>query len=380
MHLRPQWVVGAAAVLVAVGFVLGTRFAPSPDTDSAAVARLDPRSPVAGDASREPTAQPARLDDALCADDEGSAAAHTVAADEPTLGTTKSRLFVSQNAENLTSIALLSVEEPRERLDAMRRAMSVGRGEPIVVWAAVQICDHPRPDLSCPAQEWEDELLKLDSENSEVWIRVAARRYERGDTAKALDALQHAATAAETREYWPETVEMLERALDSAGGYSFPQRAALAFSVADANLPDPAPYVNMCGRQSRVDAEWAQACLEYGRLVERQAKTEIGLSIAQTIQIAALESARNTEEALAAAARRDDAARDRMSESARERIDVFVLSNTRVFAAYLAALRERGERAARTEALAEANRLADRCSQQPANSSNVTTHDADSPR
>ncbi len=378
--MRPQWLVGAAAVLVAVGFVLGSRFAHSPDTDSAAIGRLDPSSPVAGDALREPTAQPGGFDDAVCADDAGSAAAKPVAADEPTLSTTKSRLLVSQSAENLTSVALLTVEEPRERLDTMRRAMSVGGREPIVVWSAVQICDHPRPDLNCPAQEWEDELLKLDSENSEVWIRVAARRYERGDTAKALDALQHAATAAETREYWPETVAMLERALDSAGGYSFPQRAALAFSVADANLPDPAPYVNMCGKQSRIDAEWAQACLEYGQLVERQAKTEIGLSIAQTIQIAALESTRNTEEALAAAARRDEAGRNRTSESAGERTDVFVLSNTRVFAAYLATLRERGERAARAEALAEANRLADRCSQQGANSSNVTTHDADSPR
>ena len=367
MQMRPQWLAGAA-VLVAVGFALGTRFAHSPDSDSDAVARLQPTSTPASEAVRGPAEQSGGSDDTVCAD-EGSAAAHAIgaSADQPALRTTKDRLLVSRSAENLTSVALMTVDEPRERLDALRRAMSVGRHEAIVVWSAVQICDRSRPDRNCPDQEWEDELLKLDSENSEVWIRLAASRYDRGDTAKALDALRHAATAAETREYWPETIAMLERALDSAGGYSFPQRAALAFSFAADNLPDYAPYVNMCGRQSRIDAEWAQTCLEYGRLLERQGKTEIGLSIAQTIQIAALESVRNTEEALAVAARRDEATGDRVSEAAGERADAFVLSNTRLFAAYLAALRQRGERVARAEAVAEANRLADRCSQQRTN-------------
>ncbi len=371
MHLRPQWLVGAVAVLVAVGLVLGIRVARPPDPDAAVVAgsQATPTAVAADEPLHGTTAEPASADDALCADDEGSAAAHAVgpSPDDPALSTTKNRLRVSQSAENLTSVALMAVQDSRERLDAIKRAMSLGGRDAIVVWSAVQICDHPRPDLDCPAREWEDELSKLDSENSEVWVRVAARRYERGDTAQALDALQHAATAAETREYWAETVGMLERALNAAGGYSFPQRAELAFGFAAANLPAYAPVVSMCGKQSLVDAEWAQACLDYGRLFERQGKTEIGLAIAQSIQIAALEAMQNTEEAQAVAARKAAASRERMSAPAGERADVFVLGNTRIFAAFLAAARERGERAARMEARAEAKRLADRCSQPPGN-------------
>ncbi len=372
MRVKPQWLVGAAAVLVAVGFVLGIQFARSPEPDPDAVASSQGSStPVTpGEAVRGAAAQPDGSDDALCAGDEGSAAAHTVGVlpDEPSLGTTKTRLLVSQSAENLASVALMmEVTDARERVDAITRAMSIGDRDAIVVWSAVQICDRPRPDLDCPAEGWEDELLKLDGENSEVWIRVAARRYERGDTAKALDAVRHAATAGETREYWAETIAMLERALNAAGGYSFPQRAELAFGFAAANLPAYAPVVSMCGKQSLVDAEWAQACLDYGRLLERQGKTDIGLAIAQSIQIAALEAMRNTEEAQAVAARKDAASRERMSAPAGERADAFVFGNTRIFAAYLAAVRERGERAARTEAREEAKRLADGCSQQPAN-------------
>ena len=369
VHIRPQWLVGAATVLVLAGFVVGTRLARSPDSDSATVIRPEPRSPPAGDTLRGPAAEPAGFsDDTLCAD-QGSAAAHAVgaSAEEPALSVTKNRLRVSQSAENLASVALMEVDEPRERVEAVTRAMTVGRRDAVVVWSAVQICDRPRRDLNCPAQEWEDELLKLDSGNSEVWIRVAASRYERGDTAKALDALRHAATAAETREYWPETVAMLERALDAAGGYSFPQRAALAFSFAAANAPDYAPYVNMCGQQSRLDAEWAQACLDYGSLVERQGKTDLSVGIARSIQFAAFDAMGDTGAAEAVAARKDEAAREAMSEPDVGRTDAFIFSNTRLFAAYLAALRERGERAARAEARAEANRLADRCSQQRAN-------------
>ena len=366
-YVRPQWLVGAAAVLVVIAVVLGTRLARFADPESAAVAgsSASPTPVTAGDLA---AVRPGGSDDLHCADDAGSAAGQVAASTaEPTLEATKSRLLVSQSAENLTSVALMAVDDPRERLDAIKEAMSIGDRDAIVVWAAVQICDRPRPNLNCPAREWEDELLKLDSGNSEVWIRVAARHYQRGDTAKALDSLRHAATAAETREYWPETVAMLERALDAAGGYSFTQRARFAFDFAAAHAPDAAPYVSMCGTQSRIDAEWAQACLEYGRLVERQGKTESVLAIGQTIQIAALEAMGNTAATETVAAQQDEAARERASEPAGERVDVFILSNTRLFAAYLAALRERGERAARAEARAEANRLAERCSQQRTN-------------
>ncbi len=245
--------------------------------------------------------------------------------------------------------------------------MNTGPRGATVVWHAVQICARAAADLKCRIGNGRTSCLKLDSQNSEVWIRVALTRYGRGDTAQALDALQRAATAAETRDYWPETVEMLERALDSAGGYSFPERAVSAIGFAAASLHPYGPYVDMCRKQSEIDAEWAQACLEYGRLVERQGKTEIGLSIAQIIQIAALEGMGNAEAAQFVAARRDEAARSRSAEAVDLRGDFFLVSNPRLFATYLAALRERGERAAVIELRAEVKRLAELCSQRRGN-------------
>ena len=79
-----------------------------------------------------------------------------------------------------------------------------------------------------PGPAVEDQLLKLDGQNSEVWIHVAARRLERGDSKGALAALQRAASATETNAYWPDTIELLERGLAAAGGYSFPERASIA--------------------------------------------------------------------------------------------------------------------------------------------------------
>jgi hypothetical protein len=244
--------------------------------------------------------------------------------------------------------------------------MGTGVRDATVVWSAVLLCDREPDELRCPGQQWEDQLVELDGENSQVWIRVAASRYEQGDEARALEALHRAAAAAGTREYMVETVQMVERALDSAGGYSFPERSTLAFGIAAANLPAHESYLRMCRRQSENDAEWAQACLDYGRLVERTAKTEIGVSMAQAIEIAALDAMNNSDEAEAVAARKYEAENDRALRPIDPLAERLILSNPRQFAAYLALVEQKGERAASAELRAEADRVARRCPPKPA--------------
>ncbi|MEO8466016.1 MAG: hypothetical protein ABI640_11800 [Gammaproteobacteria bacterium] len=365
--MRSQSLVGVAVAVVAVAVVLGARVGRSPGPQSV-VAGSGPGlipAPVVG-ALRAPPAPAEQSDDALCsaygrssADSPGGALRDKPVGD-PFMTAARQRLLVSQSPENLISVALLAREDDAQRMAATERAMSVGRDNAIVVWSAVQICDRVAEHPNCPAQDWETELQKLDSENSEVWIRLAASAYERGEIANALEALRRASTAAESRDYFPETVAMLERALDSAGGYAFPQRAMLAISFASANLPAYAPYVNMCSKQS-LDAEWAQTCLDYGRLVERQGKTEIGIGIAQSIQFAALEAMGDAGAAEEVQARK--ASRARIREATDARFDFFIFGTPRLFADYLAAMREHGERAALAQSRIEANRLADLCSQ-----------------
>jgi hypothetical protein len=244
--------------------------------------------------------------------------------------------------------------------------MAIGIRDATVVWSAVLLCDRAPQELRCPAQEWEDELIELDSENSQVWIRVAASRYELGDAAKALYALHRAAAAAGTREYMVETVQMVERALDSAGGYSFPERSAIAFEIAAANLPAYDSYLRMCREQSENDAEWAQACLDYGRLVEHTAKTMLGVAMAQAVEIAALDAMNDTAEAEAVAKRKYAADNDRTARPIDPLADRVILSSPRQFGAYLGLVAEKGERAASAELHAEADRMARRCTPAPA--------------
>ena len=360
-----QLAVGAlvlVVVMLAIGFAFRAERAPSASIPGAGENR-----PIVAVNDATPAAA-ANSDDPLCLDyQEAAADSGREAASDLELAESRRKLLVSQSPEILASVALMAVDDAPTRLDAINRAMTTGRQNATVVWSAVLICDRPPGDLECPAQVWEDELLKLDSGNSEAWIRAAASSYERGDGKQALDALRRASTAAETRDYWPETVAMLERALESAGGYSFPQRVTLAFGLAAANQPAFPFYVNMCSKQSKLDAEWAQTCLDYGRLVERQAKTDIGIEIGQSIQFAALEAMGDTGGAEAVQARKADAAQSRETDASGARTDAYIFSNPRLFADYLAAVREHGERAALARLRPVADDLASQCSPQRVN-------------
>ncbi len=200
----------------------------------------------------------------------------------------------------------------------------------------------------------------IDGQNSESWLRVAANRYKAGETDAALEAMRHAATAAETRIYWTETIEMAERGLAAAGSdYSFPERAAMAFGLAATKLPNYGDFTTMCKEQSLRSADWAYTCLGYGELAENQGKTVIGVSIGRSIQKLALE-ALGEEDKLAAVEARQQSSRQEWLESignihaATERL---MFSNPAVFSAYLAAVRTHGEVVARAYLTDETSRL-----------------------
>lgn len=262
-------------------------------------------------------------------------------------------LLVSRDAEHLAAAALLS-RNARERVDDITRALATGRQNAVIAWTAVQICAAAGDAVPCPAQEWEEQLLKLDGQNSEVWIQVAARRLDRGDARGALDAVQRAAAAPASNAYWPDTVELLERGLAAAGGYSFPERAAIAFAVAAANQPDYAGYLSFCKAQSQVNRAWADACLHYGEVAEVQRKTVLGQTSARTLQIAVLEVVADEESVAEVRAR---GRQTFVTTDERRRADALIVSGPRPFARYLAKLRESGESAAIAFMLEEAASL-----------------------
>jgi len=268
------------------------------------------------------------------------------------------RLSVSSSAEHLHLAALLD-NDPESRIDLLDRAVSRNPNDAFLLWGAVQICSKESDATGCPLREWEKRLLEIDGQNSESWVRVAANRYEAGEVDSALEAMRYAATAAETRAYWTETIEMIERGFAAGSDYSFPERAEMAFGFAATEIPNFADYVTMCEERSANSVDWAYACLAYGELVEDQGKTEMGVSIAFSIQKLAFKALGDADD-LAAVEQRRQARRQELLVSAGENYMAtarLLLSSPAIFSAYLAAVRTHGEPGARAYLADETSRL-----------------------
>lgn len=267
-------------------------------------------------------------------------------------------LSASSNAEHIHLAALLE-DDPASRSELLHDAISRGSSNPFLVWGAVQICSEAIETMPCPLREWERLLIAVDGQNSESWIRVAANRYAASDYDEALEAMRHASTAAESRAYWTEMIEMIERGFAAGSDYGFPERAGMAFGFAASELPRYGDYVKMCEERSAQSVDWGYACLAYGELVESQGKTEMGVAIARSIQKLALEGLGEVEKA-AEVQRQIRARRQERLDSIKDyspAIERLIFSNPTLFSAYLAAIKSVGEEAARKKIAIEIEQL-----------------------
>jgi hypothetical protein len=258
------------------------------------------------------------------------------------------RLGASQDGEHKRVAAILA-HEPARQIEYLESAVQKAGSNALVLWDAVRVCSESARETGCPLADWEARLQALDGQNSEVWIRIAANRLRSGNEEAALRAMQQAAVSPESREYWVESVEALERALSAAGNFTFPERVSAAFGSASSNLPDYQDYTSMCRNQAAGDVQWAYACLTYGELLERQGKTDIGHLFALALQKIALEYLGDTEK-LAEVVARQDAFRSARQEAARSRAalsEVLLFANPSVLYDYLAEMRKLGEFSAR---------------------------------
>jgi hypothetical protein len=268
------------------------------------------------------------------------------------------RLSASAEPEHLVFAALLD-RESESRMNLVERAVATNPQDAFTLWVAVNVCADDHKPAACPRPEWERQLLSIDSQNSESWIIVAANRYRRGDLDAALDALQQAATSAESRAFWVETIEMAERGFAVAGDLAFPERATMAFGVAASSQPRINDYVKMCKEQSAADVNWAYACLAYGQTLEVQGKTEMGQSIALALQLMALEAIGDTEAFARVELRKQQRTQERMDAYAESggRAEELMVYSPALFTSYLAAIRTRGEWEARRSIIEEIERL-----------------------
>jgi hypothetical protein len=266
------------------------------------------------------------------------------------------RLSVSPSPDHLLLAAYLETN-PISQAALLERAVSIGPPEALILWAAVQFCSASSNSKSCPLQDWEQRLLAIDGSNSEIWARVAANRFSAGDHDAALEAMRRASTSSESRVYWTETIEMTERALRAASDFGFLERASHAIGVAAAHQPRYGDILTMCRTQSVKSVEWAYACLEYGQLAENQVETDMGSSIARSIQSHALEALGELESAEKVKQRSQARRQERFGSISDQRVLDLVMSNPNLFFSYLAAVKSGGEVVAQQRIKAEIERL-----------------------
>ncbi|MDZ7768224.1 MAG: hypothetical protein U5K38_03725 [Woeseiaceae bacterium] len=89
----------------------------------------------------------------------------------------------------------------------------------------------------------------------------------------------------------------------------------------------------MCEERSSQSVDWAYACLAYGELVENQGKTEMGVSIARSIQRLALEGLGEVDKAAEVQQRIDTRRQERLDsiKDYNPRIDRLIFSNPTLF-------------------------------------------------
>ena len=268
-------------------------------------------------------------------------------------------LSASSSAEHLHLLAAVFEDDPAKRLELLDRAISRSPSDPFLVWGAVRICSEPIQSVPCPLRDWEQLLIAVDGQNSESWIRIAANRYAAGQHGAALEALRYASTAAESRTYWTETIEMIERGLAAGSDYAFAERAGMAVSSAASQLPRYGDYIQMCEERSAQSVDWAYTCLAYGETLENQGKTEVSVAIARSIQIHSLEVLGDLDKAAKVQRRIDKRNLERLdwTKNVDPAIEKLIFSNPTLFSAYLATIRSEGEENAQRKIIEEIERL-----------------------
>ncbi len=257
-------------------------------------------------------------------------------------------LTTSSSAEHLQLAALLE-QQPAKRLTLLQRALSTDPNNPMLIRDALDACVAINDSTLCDTGVLEDRLLSIDFQNSESWMRIAANRFDAGNTADALYAVRQAGSASESRTYWVETIELTERGLASTGGYVFQERAAVAFGVAAMKTPRYADYYRMCSKQSSDHEEWARACLAYGERLAAQSNTELGINIALGIQKLALTALGDLDQATALKQHIDTTRKRQIDRDMDEYIlhEMLLMARPALFSEFLETVKSQGELQAR---------------------------------
>lgn len=268
-----------------------------------------------------------------------------------------------RDPETLLAALLLRAPEARNTDDASTQTLLLELGtraansaSPVLAWHALRAC--AEAGLSCPFAHLEHDLLAIQRDNAEAWALVATLRYQRGDVAGALAAMQGAASASTSTWHWPGTIVLAERAIATHTSIPYPDSASIALGAGASSTPSSVTSpATMCKLESTANRAWAEACLAFGTLRQQHNETELGKGLAFTLRRQALTALGETERAVEVQAEYERYSAERRAGGqelmvAGAGLQAALIDTGRAkLHAYLGSVRQSGESAARREFL-----------------------------
>jgi len=197
-------------------------------------------------------------------------------------------LEVAEDADLSLAAAFLSLTDQTDPkyVDRLLRALSLDRANPVTLERLLDACINRAELRICAERGIVERAAEADGGNGEMWGAIAGYHVSRGHTDAALDALRRAASAGVYREYFVDYVRVMELGLAAAvADRSYGERITEAIGRAAAFT---APYLTAyaeCRDRVADDPLWRDACLDFGRQLERRSQSALNRGIGIGLQV-----------------------------------------------------------------------------------------------
>ncbi len=276
----------------------------------------------------------------------------------------------SNNPDELVFYALLA-EQDGQALSRFVDVIDSGSMSPYLVWKAVNRClSRNGSGFACPRERWIELQKEIDGDNSEVWMRIAGLRFSQGDEAAGIAALERAANATRTDDYFARDLGVIVNGAEASGEVNRYGAARLAFGLAAGVLPAYEYHSYACLDPAISDAYRVRLCEQYASNIRNRATSDIVSETAKSIDLFALKTRGEVQQVEERETARQQALQARVNDVSNERArKQFERLNPDLLYAYLSDFGLYGEQEAqarRLRRLSEAGFEAfrERCSEQ----------------
>ena len=201
-------------------------------------------------------------------------------------------LAQSDDAENRLVAALLGTADAEPTTYAeLHDVLDLEPRNPLIAWNYVEYCSDRYARCGLAPALVEQRALLADPSNGALWAKIAAKRFERGNRAGALEAMRQAATASQFDSFWVDHILAFERALRVVPNPNRRNGPIDAIGFVAALPSSEVEIVRTCKKEAPRSPQWMDACLAYGKRLERDSRTLINQMFGLSIQRNVMESA-----------------------------------------------------------------------------------------